>query len=191
MLLQPTNASQTYCTSLKLNIDDTEPARYRLCTKLGCKSIRDMNVARNTKCRCASNSTLYSMFRPVSLKNFCKGFVNDGTSFVITDNLAVMPNSVQFTSISLFQTLGINGTTSVKELIVNVTKDTVMHLHFYFRNDWELFFLLLNLNFIFISFLNLNCLSYAAGPRYAKVFSSFQEYFDKFVFTKATIFENL
>ncbi|MCI11140.1 DUF674 family protein, partial [Trifolium medium] len=37
-----------------------------------------------------------------------------------------MPNSVQFTSIGLLQTLGVNGATSVKELIVNVTKDTVL-----------------------------------------------------------------
>jgi hypothetical protein len=123
MLLQPTNASQNYCSSLKLNIDDTEPMKYYLCTMLGCKSTHYMNISSNKKCGCHSYFT-----RSVSLKHFCKGFVNDGTSFLIMDNFIVMPNSVQFTSISLLQTLGINSATSVKESTVNITKDTVMHL---------------------------------------------------------------
>jgi hypothetical protein len=98
------------------------------------------------------------------------------------DNFIVMPNSVQFTSLGLLQDLGINGATSVKELIVNVSKDTVTHLQFCFSLQ---FFFNLKLN------LNINSLRYAAGPRYAKVFFAFQDYFDRFVFKKATIFGKL
>ncbi|WJX76458.1 hypothetical protein P8452_59874 [Trifolium repens] len=35
MLLQPMNSSEDYCSTLKLNIDDTPPAKYFLCTNLG------------------------------------------------------------------------------------------------------------------------------------------------------------
>ena len=33
MLLQPANSSEDYCRNLKLNIDDTDPTKYFLCTK--------------------------------------------------------------------------------------------------------------------------------------------------------------
>ncbi|XP_045798139.1 uncharacterized protein LOC123892398 [Trifolium pratense] len=124
MLLQPTNSSQNYCSSLKLNIDDTEPAKYFLCTKFnGCSYSRLMNISRNKKCGCESVYT-----RSVSLKHCCKGFVKDGTSYLIMDNLLVISNSVRLNSLGLLQNLGVNGATSVKELIVNVTKDTVLDM---------------------------------------------------------------
>jgi hypothetical protein len=133
MLLQPTNASQNYSSSLKLNIDDTKPAKYFLCTKFnGCTSSRYMNISSNQKCRC---SIFYT--RSVTLKHFHKGFVNDSTSFVATDNLFVMPNSVQYTGLCLLQALGVKSATSVKELIVNVTEDTVMHLRFFFYSTFH------------------------------------------------------
>ena len=127
MLLQPTNSSENYCSTLKLNIDDTKPTVYFLCTKFsGCTSSHYLNISRDTKCGCGSYYT-----RSVTLKHSAwKGFVNGNSSFVITDDLVVMPNSMQFTSLELLQNLEINGGSSVKELTVNVTKDKVVNFLF-------------------------------------------------------------
>jgi hypothetical protein len=131
MLLQPTNSSQNYCSALKLNIDDTKPAKYFLCTDNE-DILSDATLYLHTwtgkECWCENFYTF-----SVSLKDSARGgFVNDSARFVITDNLVVMPNSVQFTSLDLLQKLEINGASSVKELIVNVTKDKVLHLQFCF-----------------------------------------------------------
>ncbi|KAL5057946.1 hypothetical protein RYX36_029550 [Vicia faba] len=124
MLLQPKNSSESYCSNLKLNIDDTQPMKYFLCTKInGCSSPHYLNISTNKKCQCVSNYT-----RSVYLKYSSNGFVKDGTSFVITDNLVFMPNSVQFTSLGLLQNLGTNGASSVKEWTVTVTKDMVLDM---------------------------------------------------------------
>ncbi|XP_058768460.1 uncharacterized protein LOC131642207 [Vicia villosa] len=127
MLLQPKNSSENYCSNLKLNIDDTQPTKYFLCTKFnGCPYPRYLNLSTNTKCGCGCVS--YSYTRSVSLKYSFHGFVKDGSGFVITDNLVVIPNSVQFTSLGLLQNLEINGASSVKELTVTVTKDKVLDM---------------------------------------------------------------
>jgi hypothetical protein len=130
MLLQPTNLSQDYCSSLKLNIDDTKPEKYFLCTDYDYFSYDDTSLylhsSTDKECWCEND---YS--GSVSMKDSSRGgFVNDGASFVITNNLVVMPNSVQFTSLDLLQKLEINGASSVNELIVNVTKDKVLHSQF-------------------------------------------------------------
>ncbi|KAL5057947.1 hypothetical protein RYX36_029551 [Vicia faba] len=185
MLLQPKNSSESHCRTLKLNIDDTKAPEYFLCTKFnGCSSPRYLNISTNKKCECASNYTC-----PVSLKYSSNGFVKDGTSFVITDNLVVMPNSVQFTSLGLLQNLGTNGASSVKEWTVTVTKDMVICISTSFSLMIALL-LLIYLNFSSSYYFYLVS-SFHAGPRYAKVFFAFQDYFDRFVFKKETILGKL
>lgn len=127
MLLQPKNSAENYCSNLKLNIDDTQPTKYFLCTNFnGCSYPTYLNLSTNKKCGCH----YYNYSRSVSLKYSLDGFVKDGSSFVITDNLVVIPNSVQFTSLGLLQNLEITGASSVKEWTVTVTKDKVMHFQF-------------------------------------------------------------
>jgi len=124
MLLEPNNSSEKYCKTLKLNIDDTtKPTTFFLCTKFnGCTSSQYLNSSINKKCGCDRS---YSYTHSVSLKHFCNGFVNGGARFIITDNLVVIPNSKQFTSLALLQNLEINGRSSVRETTVNVTKEKV------------------------------------------------------------------
>ncbi|XP_058741677.1 uncharacterized protein LOC131614067 [Vicia villosa] len=125
MLMQPKNSSENYCSNLKLNIDDTQPTKYFLCTKPYSCSSRYLNITTDKKCGCSS---YHYNTRSVSVKYSSNGFVKDGSSFVITDNLVVMPNSVQFTSLGLLQNLEINGASSVKEWTVTVTKDKVVDM---------------------------------------------------------------
>ncbi|XP_027903712.1 uncharacterized protein LOC114163606 [Vigna unguiculata] len=122
MLLQPSNSAEDFCNTLKLNIDDTEPKKYFMCTAACYRSLLNdyCNTLRN--CNCGRLLT-----HEVFLKHFSNGFVKDGT-FIITDDLIVMPNSVDYATFSLFQNLGIRNPSSVKEMTINVTKEKVLDL---------------------------------------------------------------
>jgi hypothetical protein len=50
---------------------------------------------------------------------------------VITDDLIVMPNCIEYASFGLLQKLGIKDPISVKEMNLNVTKEKVLYLNFY------------------------------------------------------------
>lgn len=57
------------------------------------------------------------------------GFVNDVATFVITDDLILMPKSVDYPRLAILQDLGIKGPFSLKEITVDVTKKKVLLLH--------------------------------------------------------------
>ncbi|XP_058764027.1 uncharacterized protein LOC131637461 [Vicia villosa] len=124
MLLQPTNSSEDYCNSLRLNIDDTPPATYFLCT-IPDDSCCGNGLYTSSDNNCAGGNPLtHSVF----LKHFHKGFVTSSASFVITDDLNVMPNSKHITSFGLLQNCGIKTTSSLKEMTFEVNKEKVLDL---------------------------------------------------------------
>ncbi|KEH22914.1 DUF674 family protein [Medicago truncatula] len=139
MLLQPINSAEDYCNTLKLNIDDTQPTKYFACTNYNACYYRDMSMTSSTffffwyktsstfkdnlKCRCGNYFT-----RPVLLKHLPQGFVNGVATFVITDDLTIKPNCIDYTSFSLFKEFGVKNPSSVKEVVLNVTKEKVLDL---------------------------------------------------------------
>lgn len=83
VLLRPT---ESYCSrSLKLNIDDSEPKKYFICSNAECIYNYALSTMENQRCWCGNGDNL--MTRPVFMKHFCQGFVKDDVSFVITDDL--------------------------------------------------------------------------------------------------------
>ncbi|XP_027903713.1 uncharacterized protein LOC114163607 [Vigna unguiculata] len=124
ILLHPRNMAEDFCNSLKLNIDDTQPKIYFVCESISylCDSIC---CTSNSYCRCGKPRN-----QEASLKSSLKGFVNDVATFVITDDLIVMPNSMDYSSFAHLQNSGIKHPCLLKEIIVNVTRKKVLHLHF-------------------------------------------------------------
>jgi len=128
MLLQPINSAEDYCNTLKLNIDDSQPTKYFICNNYnnGC-NYNDLTISTYKDkhyCRCRYPFTVAVIF-----KHFRQGFVNSVATFVITDDLTVMPNSIDYTSFSLLQELGIKNPCSVKEIVLKVTKEKVLYLN--------------------------------------------------------------
>jgi len=78
-LLHPRNMAEDFCNTLKLNIDDSWPKYYFLCQNCNRFSV-------NSKCGCSKPTN-----RTVFFRRSRNGFVNDGASFIITDDLIVMP----------------------------------------------------------------------------------------------------
>ncbi|XP_020236322.1 uncharacterized protein LOC109815917 [Cajanus cajan] len=97
MLLRPRNSSEDYCRSLKLNIDDTEPPKYFICNKSECKHA-ELSTFENKNCTCWSRMT-YSVL--VKNEKADKGFVNNAATFIVTDDLVVIPNAVDKISIGI------------------------------------------------------------------------------------------
>ncbi|TKY65971.1 tyrosine/DOPA decarboxylase [Spatholobus suberectus] len=124
MLLWPRNTSEEYCRSLKLNIDDTEPSKHFLCMNFPKCSHDLLSTFKNERCNCGN-----LLSRSVSVKSdkVYDGFVNDVATFIVTDDLVVIPNGMD-TSFSVLQKCGVKSLSSVQEMTVNVTKKKVLDL---------------------------------------------------------------
>ncbi|QCE11864.1 hypothetical protein DEO72_LG10g3102 [Vigna unguiculata] len=101
MLLHPRTSMASYCQPLKLNIDDTHPTEYFLCEDLGIVSPEN-----------------------ITLEN---GFVKETASFIICDDLSVLPNVV-VTSVNLLQRLGIRDMDAIEEQTLAISKREVVDL---------------------------------------------------------------
>ncbi|XP_058741680.1 uncharacterized protein LOC131614071 [Vicia villosa] len=124
MLLKPSNFAEDYCNTLKLNIDDTPPTMYWACSyNSTCGLYSGLTVSTNNRCRCG-----YSLTGPVFPKHYCQGFVNGVATFVITDDLIVMPSCIDYSSFGLLLEFGIKNTSLLKERVLNVTKQKVLDL---------------------------------------------------------------
>jgi hypothetical protein len=133
MLVQPCNSAEDYCNTLKLNIDDTQPTKYFRCSyyndddythDLIKSTIKDTSI-----CRCVG-----FLSYQVLPKQFRRGFVNGVATFVITDDLNVIPSCIDNASFGLLQEFGIKNPSLVKEMFLNVTKEKVLYLNFYSLN---------------------------------------------------------
>ncbi|XP_057458738.1 uncharacterized protein LOC130749401 [Lotus japonicus] len=118
-LLKPRKSC--YCSTLKLNIDDTEPKKYFITPDFGSCKHRYLRTSPGGLCDCG----YHHLSRPVFLNDFCKGFVNGFPTYIITDDLIVMANS-SYTNLGFLQNFGVKNISSAKEMIVNVTTEKVM-----------------------------------------------------------------
>ncbi|XP_045797715.1 uncharacterized protein LOC123891888 [Trifolium pratense] len=126
-LLPSNNSSEDYCRTLKINIDDTQPTKYFMCSKFNDYNYRYHHylTTGTNKLYCSCGNRLN---RSVSLAQLCNGFVKDAATFIVTDNLTVLPHSMDHTLFGLINNLGMQSTSLVKEMTVNVTKKKVLDL---------------------------------------------------------------
>ncbi|KAK7395223.1 hypothetical protein VNO78_15771 [Psophocarpus tetragonolobus] len=132
MLLQPRNASEDYCTSLKLNIDDTERTIHFMCTDTIGDCLHSLvSTFRNSSCGCGRSMAFvslcgYGCAHDHMYKVF-NGFVKGGATFIVTDDLLVLPNTMD-TDLGFFQSCGVKCLSSIQTMTVNVTKKKVLDL---------------------------------------------------------------
>lgn len=115
MLLNTRNSMEDYCQKLKLNIDDT-PVQYFVCENWDCRrkdSGCRLSIFRNKKCYCGK-----VMNREVFPEYLENGFVKENVTFIISDDLYVMPN-VFGASLRLLQKLGLD---AIEEQTVDINK---------------------------------------------------------------------
>lgn len=129
-LLTNYNSSEDYCRTLRINFDDSQPTKYFICSKYEELDYQCTYLSIGSKNNyCFYGHPLsHSVSLSSSLKDFCLGFVKFNKSFVISDNLTVLPHSMDHTIFDLSNNFGIKSTSSIKEMTVNVTKGKVLHM---------------------------------------------------------------
>jgi len=129
MLLNPRNSMEDYRQKLKLNIEDT-PMHYFVCENWDCRrkdSGCRLSIFRNKKCYCGKvmNREVFPEY-----SNLENGFVKENVTFIISDDLYVMPN-VFGASLRLLQKLGLDTIDAIEEQTVEIDKKEACFLIFY------------------------------------------------------------
>lgn len=137
------------CQKLKLNIDDTEPMKYFICDSWDCVRKERGNLLstfKNKKCHCGK-----PMDREISLEERTSenGFVKETASFIICDDLRVMPNSLG-TSVDLFPELGAKNMEAIEERTVEIGNKEVCFFILYIYFGLDNFFLNLFVHLVFV-----------------------------------------
>ncbi|XP_027929523.1 uncharacterized protein LOC114185802 [Vigna unguiculata] len=127
MLLHPRTSMESYCQLLKLNIDDTHPTKYFLCEDLGCSRKTNgslLSIFNNQRCSCGKLMNRIVYPEVITLQ---KGFVKETATFIICDDLSVLPN-VLVTIVNLLQNLGVKDMGAIEEQTVDISKREVVDL---------------------------------------------------------------
>ncbi|MED6194446.1 hypothetical protein PIB30_028605 [Stylosanthes scabra] len=132
MLLHPRRSAETYCNGMKLNIDD--PTNYFLCQDYECRTGRNskpiLSTIRNRACSNCNKLLNYQVhLQEKSLGGEGHGFSNGKMTFIITDCLRVIPNSL-VASLNLLKEFGIHDIRSVHKMSTAITKEEVLDILF-------------------------------------------------------------
>ncbi|KAL9315398.1 hypothetical protein ACSQ67_016399 [Phaseolus vulgaris] len=142
MLLQPRNSMEDYCQKLKLNIDDTEPKSYYFCENLLQCIIKPYLVSTFRNQRCGCGKLMNRVVRSLDILSSENGFVKESASFLVSDDLHIMPNVFGASanlllklaiedfgaSANLLLKLAIEDMETLEEQIVDITKKEVLHV---------------------------------------------------------------
>lgn len=131
LLANTKNFAEYQCQRLKINIDDTKPAEYFICRNLGCTvdqdfpSVSTCNIAKCRQCREYLNM-------PIGYKDDTREsddgvFFAPTASFIISDDLNVVPNTVGST-FEILETAGITDFGVLKERTLQFGSHEVTNL---------------------------------------------------------------
>ncbi|CAE5966622.1 unnamed protein product [Arabidopsis arenosa] len=134
MLVSPKSSKEIHCRRLKLNIDNTPATTFYVCSKLyesdSCKVYSNFY---NSRCSCGSLMS-YSVQVPEdaqvldSLGNAVDGvFVRCRSSFIVTDDLKVMLNSID-EIVKVVNGLGYPNLNELQEMLIDVGSEEVLSL---------------------------------------------------------------
>ncbi|KAK7256842.1 hypothetical protein RIF29_30374 [Crotalaria pallida] len=106
MLLQPRNSMESYCQNLKLNIDDTEKMKYFVCQNWECSRKTSgglLSKFRGKICKCGKVMNREISPQKGLLGNNNEGFCHELATFVVLDDLKVMPDNFQGSMVDLLK----------------------------------------------------------------------------------------
>ncbi|KAK2966152.1 hypothetical protein RJ640_018405 [Escallonia rubra] len=133
MLLYPRNSAAAQCQQLKIDIDDTARTKYFMCPdRLENKhsGSRLLSTLEDLKCTCGSlmNTQIKLVASAVRLQDSTSGvFVTEKASFIITDDLQIMPNLLG-TTVALLSTHGKTDMNVLEERTLKVGVEEVLNL---------------------------------------------------------------
>jgi hypothetical protein len=119
MLLKPRNWTGSYCRMMKLNIDDIWVQSCFSCENKDCKIENKVCISQfgYQKCICGKLLNQENFYEPGEEI----GFVKETLTFIVSDDLYVMPNNVG-TKLNILQKHGLNDLDAVDKQTVNISK---------------------------------------------------------------------
>ncbi|KAJ0786793.1 hypothetical protein HanOQP8_Chr02g0075371 [Helianthus annuus] len=134
MLLNPRTSSHDLCRKLTVNINDQEPTKYFICQDFNC-ILRLFSTTYASTCNLAICSHCGKMmnrevkYEDLTVKDDSDGgvFVYNLTTFIVTDDLRVIPNSPG-SSIQLLCELGITDVSCLDNISFNIGVDQIFNL---------------------------------------------------------------
>jgi hypothetical protein len=140
MLLNPRNKTGSYCRKMKLNIDDIGPIQsYFCCENKDCKIENRVCISfiGNQKCICGKLLNQEIFVKPREEI----GFVKETLTFIVSDDLYVMPNNVG-TKLNILQKHGLNDLDAIDKQTVNISKKEACFIRLYiiFSVDYYIIF---------------------------------------------------
>lgn len=123
MLLNTRNSAEAECRKLKINIDDIKPAEFFTCEDMCC--IRNNMIAYVSNCssgKCKNCSRFLNQkayFTAATAENQQGVFVPPTTSFIITDDLSVLPN-IPASTLEMLKNSGITDFGVLEERTLNL-----------------------------------------------------------------------
>ncbi|XP_057756106.1 uncharacterized protein LOC130975312 [Arachis stenosperma] len=130
MLLQPRNSMEPYIKKMKLNIDDTKPTTYYVCNNIRrCRHHQtkvEASTFSNKQCSYCGELCAKTI-SPLFSADVFDGFVKSGVAFLISDELKVVPISMD-AMCDMFKDSGTDDMRPVEQVTVNVTKKQVLEL---------------------------------------------------------------
>ncbi|KAI7997883.1 hypothetical protein LOK49_LG10G02097 [Camellia lanceoleosa] len=128
ILLHPRTLCEIICRGLKVNIDDTKPTKYFICSDSACKYKLLSNYV-NTKCKCGKllNREIYVSGSGSNANATDEVFVKQSAAYIVSDNLQVMV-STPLALVEFLGNVGINDINSLKEKVVKVGSEQILNL---------------------------------------------------------------
>ena len=134
MLLNPRSAHDIHCKNLVLKIDDTEPTKIYMCSKLFCpiktpnkKAYCLSSIVENSECSCgqAMDKEVFLEYQEGIIDG--NGVFMKGTSrmFMITDDLHITPVSMS-DSLAAFRKLRLESGNGIEVRTVTVDEEEVL-----------------------------------------------------------------
>ncbi|KAM0036819.1 hypothetical protein Hdeb2414_s0014g00430841 [Helianthus debilis subsp. tardiflorus] len=133
MLLNPRTSSHDTCRKLKLNINDEEPTKYFICQDIMCSRCSDACFSTCNLAKCKCGKTMNQEIKYEDLTGNMRGegiggvFVSDLSSYIVTDDLRVMPNSPD-SIVQLLCELGITDVSCLEEKQFGIGLDQILNL---------------------------------------------------------------
>lgn len=145
-LLNTRTSAHDYCIKLKLNIDDAECTKYYVCEDWDCSRRSGANFSTIACVRC--NLCGKAMNRICQYEELTAAptgnhydvgvFVSDVTTFIVTDDLRVMPNT-SGNIIQLLSALGITDTSQIANMNFDIGLNQVILCVFQFNHFYVLY----------------------------------------------------
>ncbi|XP_022004518.1 uncharacterized protein LOC110902087 [Helianthus annuus] len=129
MLLNPRTSSHDTYRTLKLNINDEEPTKFFICQDILCSRCSGpcFSTCNLAKCKCGKTMNLEMKYEELNGNMTGGVFVSDLTSYIVTDDLRVMPNSPDFI-VQLLCELGVTDVSSLEEKSFGIGIDQILNL---------------------------------------------------------------